>query len=80
MTLKKRGRQTLAFAAPPTVAGYASLVGKKEGQGPLAQAFDLINQDDSFGESSWEKAESAMQRLALSTALDKAGLSASRLD
>ena len=80
MTLKKRGRQTLAFAAPPTVAGYASVVGKKEGQGPLAQAFDLINQDDSFGESSWEKAESAMQRLALQTALDKAGQSPSGLD
>ena len=80
MTLKKRGRQTLAFAAPPTVAGYASVVGKKEGQGPLAQAFDLINQDDSFGESSWEKAESAMQRLALQAALDKAGQSPSGLD
>ena len=50
MTLKKRGRQTLAFAAPPTVAGYASVVGKKEGQGPLAQAFDLINQDVVFNQ------------------------------
>ncbi len=80
MGTKKLGKQTLAFAAPPTIAGYASVVGKKEGQGPLAGAFDLINQDDSFGESSWEKAESTMQRMALETALDKAGQSPSGLD
>ena len=80
MGTKKLGKQTLAFAAPPTIAGYASVVGKKEGQGPLAGAFDLISQDDSFGESSWEKAESTMQRMALETALDKAGQSPSGLD
>ena len=56
MTVKKLSRQTLAFANPPAIAGYASVVGKKEGDGPLAAFFDLINQDDSFGESSWEKA------------------------
>ena len=56
------------------------MVGKKEGEGPLADSFDQINQDDSFGEKTWEKAETAMQKLALSSALDKAGLSASALD
>ena len=80
MESKKRGRQTVALSHPPAVAGFASIVGKKEGDGPLADTFDLVNQDDTFGEKSWEKAESAMQKLALSTALDKAGLSASRLD
>ena len=80
MESKKRGRQTVALAHPPTVAGFASVVGKKEGDGPLAETFDLVNHDDTFGEKIWEKAESAMQRLALSTALDKAGLPASRLD
>lgn len=77
---KKLGRQSVALATPPSVAGYASVVGKKEGEGPLATTFDLIQQDDTFGEKSWEKAESAMQKLALSAALDKAGLSASNLD
>ena len=80
MTTKKLGRQTVAFAAPPAIAGYGSVVGKKEGEGPLSESFDLINQDDSFGERSWEKAESAMQRLALQTALDKAELAPSGLD
>ncbi len=80
MTNKKLGRQTVALQTPPAVIGSASIVGKKEGEGPLAATFDHIGQDDTFGERSWEKAESAMQKLALSTALSKAGLSASALD
>ena len=80
MTTKKLGRQTVAFAAPPVIAGYASVVGKKEGEGPLSESFDLINQDDSFGERSWEKAESTMQRLALQSALNQAGQAASAMD
>ena len=80
MDTKKRGRQTVALAHPPAVAGFASVVGKKEGDGPLADTFDFISQDDTFGEKSWEKAESAMQKLALAAALNKAGLSASSLD
>ena len=80
MACKKLGRQTAALGDPPGVAGFASVVGKKEGEGPLAATFDHISQDDSFGERSWEKAESAMQRLALAAALSKAGLSVSALD
>ncbi len=53
---------------------------KKEGDGPLADSFDHIEQDDTFGEKSWEKAETAMQKLALAKALDKAGQAASNLD
>ena len=80
MTNKKLGRHTAALEHPPSVIGSASVVGKKEGQGPLAATFDHISQDDSFGERSWEKAESAMQKLALAAALDKAGISVSALD
>lgn len=80
MTSKKLGRHTAALEHPPSVIGSASVVGKKEGQGPLAATFDHISQDDSFGERSWEKAESAMQKLALAAALDKAGISVSALD
>ena len=80
MTNKKLGRHTAVLEHPPSVIGSASVVGKKEGQGPLAATFDHISQDDSFGERSWEKAESAMQKLALAAALDKAGISVSGLD
>lgn len=80
MANKKLGRQTTALQAPPSVLASAAVVGKKEGEGPLAATFDHISQDDSFGERSWEKAESAMQKLALAAALNKAGLSVSGLD
>ena len=80
MANKKLGRQTVALQDPPSVIGSAAVVGKKEGEGPLAATFDHISQDDSFGERSWEKAESSMQKLALAAALSKAGLSVSGLD
>ena len=80
MTTKKLGQQTVALAHPPVIAGHANVVGKKEGEGPLRDSFDLIGADDTFGEATWEKAESAMQKQALSAALDKAGQSASALD
>jgi len=80
MTTKKKGKQTVALANPPSIAGHANVVGKKEGDGPLKSSFDHIEQDDTFGEKSWEKAESAMQKMALAAALDKAKQSASTMD
>ena len=80
MIAKRKGRQTVALASPPSIAGHASVVGKKEGDGPLAASFDHVEQDDTFGEKSWEKAESAMQKMALAAALDKAGQSARTMD
>ena len=68
MSEKKRGGQTFALAAPPAATGWAAVVGHKEGQGPLGKGFYQVSQDDTFGEKSWEKAESAMQRLALAGA------------
>ena len=53
----------------PGIAGYAAVVGKKEGQGPLGKKFDYIYEDAMAGEKSWEKAESAMQKKALAIAL-----------
>ena len=80
MTTKKIGTQTAAMANPPSLAGWANVAGKKEGEGPLADTFDYIDGDDTFGESTWEKSESAMQKQALGLALNKAGQAASNLD
>ena len=80
MTTKKTGVQTAALANPPSLAAWANVVGKKEGEGPLADTFDYIDGDDTFGESTWEKSESAMQKQALGLALNKAGQAASALD
>ena len=80
MTTKKIGTQTAVMANPPSLAAWANVAGKKEGEGPLADTFDYIDGDDTFGESTWEKSESAMQKQALTLALNKAGQAASALD
>ena len=80
MEQKKLGAQSVRFSTPPVILASANAAGKKEGEGPLAATFDTIGQDDRFGQNSWEKAESEMQKLALSTALSKAALSAAELD
>ena len=80
MKQKRIGKQTVAFSAPPSIVGSAAAVGKKEGEGPLSSSFDLICEDAYCGEQSFEKAESALQKLALTRALDKAQLSPSQLD
>ena len=80
MPLKHLGRQTLAFSEPPVMLGYANAVGKKEGEGPLRTCFDYIAEDDTFGQSSWEKAEQTMQKQALTLALDKCGLTVPQMD
>lgn len=56
------------------VISAASVVGKKEMNGPLGHRFDLCDESDRFGVKTWEGAESEMQRMALNTALGKAKL------
>ena len=80
MSTKKLGEQTVAFSDPPSVVGHANVAGKKEGQGPLKEHFDYVDKDDTFGQPSWEKSESEMQKQALTGALDKAGLTVDQLD
>ena len=74
------GRQTVQLEQPAVILSHAAVGGKQEGEGPLAQYFDHLSDDSFFGEKTWEKAESAMQKLALSKALEKAVLSPEDLD
>ena len=74
------GRQTIALDRQPVILSSAAVGGKQEGDGPLADYFDHLCEDSFFGEKTWEKAESAMQKLALSTALEKANLTPENLD
>lgn len=77
---KKIGKQTFMLSNPVCIVGTASVVGKKEGEGPLKEHFDYISDDSYFGESSWEKAESTMLKQCFSLACDKAKLPPSDLD
>ncbi len=74
MSIKRIGKQTIKLPNPPSIISTATLVGPKEGQGPLAQYFDSILDDDLFGEDSWEKAESKLTKEAVKTALSKVKL------
>ena len=64
-----KGKQSIAFKASPYIEESASVVGKKEGEGPLGSRFDMVGLDDMFGEDTWEKAESSMQKEACQLAL-----------
>ena len=73
-------RQTIHLSAPPSVLSWANIGGKYEKDGPLAPYFDQLDPDSFFGETTYEKAESAMQRYVLSKALEKAHLNSEQLD
>ena len=66
------GEQSLTFPKEVYLISSASVVGKKEGEGPLGEAFDMICEDDKFGEDTWEMAESTLQKEALALAMGKA--------
>lgn len=67
------GKQSVSLKKPVYIIDSASVVGKKEGEGPLGKLFDLVGEDDMFGGQTWEDAESTLQKEALGTALGKAG-------
>ena len=69
------GKQSIQFEKAPHIISGASIVGKKEGEGPLGHYFDKIGEEDGlFGTASWEEAESTLQKEAISMAIEKAGI------
>lgn len=72
MAQKRLGKQTIVFQNPPSIIATATIVGPKEGDGPLKDYFDLILDDDLWGESSWEKTEAKLQQEAVKLALTNA--------
>ena len=68
------GKASISFSRPVYIQSCASVVGPKEGDGPLKNCFDMICDDPMFGEKKWEAAESAMQKEAAVLAIGKAGL------
>lgn len=78
--MKRIGKRTIIFENKPRIISYGSVVGKKEHEGPLSNEFDSYTTDSFFGEKSFEKAESKLQKTAVQTALDKAGLTPDDID
>ena len=74
------GKYTLKFGSCPGIIASAAIVGSKEGNGPLGGNFDEIIPDGTFGEKTWEKAESAFQHRAVVKAIEKSGMTAADID
>lgn len=68
------GKQSISFKYPVYVQAGSGIVGKTEGEGPLAEWFDEIDEDGKFGQKTWEEAESEMQLRAAKKALEKAAM------
>lgn len=74
------GKQSLLFDKDVYVRCTATVVGKKEADGPLGEMFDVAVEDDMFGKKSWEEAESHIQEMAVDKLLIKSGMAASDID
>lgn len=80
MSGKKMGTQTVKLYNPPSIVTTATIVGPKEGEGPLKDYFDLVLSDDLFGEKSWEKAECKMVKEVVKMALQKINMTPDKID
>lgn len=74
------GQYTIAYENKPVIAGFGSIVGKKEGEGPLKDFFHKIEYDTKMGCDTWEQAESKLQSEAIQTALEKANIKGKDID
>lgn len=70
----QKGKSSLHFKQAPLILEAASVVGDKEGNGPIATCFDRIVRDPMFGQDTWEAAESELQKQSAEKLLEKAGL------
>lgn len=70
----RKGSASIAFERAPRIEAMATVVGKKEGEGPLGEWFDQVEKDPLFGCSTWEEAESELQRRTAKLAMQKAGV------
>lgn len=75
LCMSRIGRYTIAYSNQPVVAGFGSVAGKKESEGPLKEYFHKIEYDTKLGCDTWEQAESMLQKEAIQIALEKAQIS-----
>ncbi len=78
--MKKLGKQTYELSKPISIIAGYGLVGRKEGEGPLKNYFDDIENDDKMGEKTFEKAERKMFYKATSAVIRSAELSKEDID
>ncbi len=62
---KRIGKRTIQYDQPVAIRSWATVAGRKEARGKLAEHYDFILNHNQFGEKSWETAEQQMQQYAL---------------
>lgn len=67
------GKHSFILDSKPRIVASAAYVGKKEGEGPIGDEFDVVLKDDTLGLDSWEQAECRMFESAVRVALFKLG-------
>lgn len=72
--------QTIFFKNEPKIIGNFAVVGPKENKGNFSGFFDMVLENDRFGEETFEKAERKMIEKALLGAIDKAKLKKHDID
>ena len=77
---QKIGKASMKPENPIYILNSASIVGTKEGEGPLKDLFDMVGDDDMFGCNTWEEAESSLQKDAVYLAMGKAGVRPENID
>ncbi|MBL4938102.1 stage V sporulation protein AD [Clostridium sp. YIM B02515] len=77
---KRVGKQTIETPSKPRIIATASIVGPKEGEGPLKDYFDIILEDDLNGKDTYEKAESSMMYTAVNEVIKKANFKEENID
>lgn len=69
--MKRLGKQTYEFDRDINIVTGVSLVGSKEGKGPLKKYFDFVEEDDKMGQPTFEKGERQMFLKTISEAIKK---------
>lgn len=75
-----KGKQTWWFDNKPVIIGAATVVGPDEGEGPLADEFDLVHPELDMQQKSWEKAERLLMEQAAEIAMQNANIDKSQLE
>lgn len=68
------GKQSICFETPPYIVSSASIVGKKEGEGPLGACFDLIGRMINLGRTHGKRQRVPCRKRLSGMAVGKAGL------
>ena len=75
-----QGRRTWRFEHAPRIVSTGTVVGPKEGGGPLGHSFDIVHGDLRLGQDSWEKAERVLLEEACDRALRKRELTKEQVE